>query len=704
MNIFRKIAGFLLFFSCFYYAKADEGMWTISQLDKALMQQMRKTGLKLSTDDIYNEKSPSLKDAVMLFDNAGTAEFVSDKGLIFTNHHCGRGRVQEVSTDAQNYLRDGFWAKSQAEEIPIKGLTVRVFIKQMDVTEQATQLLKTKGWRKVMSEMEKQYTDANQGYEASLDGYSNGDYILSIFQVFKDVRLVGVPPESIGNFGGETDNFEWPRHSADFSIFRVYADANNLPANYSESNKPYQPKAFLPISLSGVHEKDFAMVLGFPFMTQRHISSFDLMEKLNVENHATVVTKGKYIEVLEKEMNKDESIRLKYSDKNFSAGNVYKLSLGTLKQVGLSSALRDKQLEEKTFQTWIKADTARIRKYGNCLPTLEQNFKLEREAKYAHELMTGALFNDPSLFGIRSRGLVEALEKQDASEIDQQAERYRKWYQDFSKEYDATTDQAVVRSMLKLLKKEMKKEYLPDFYNTIDSTYQGNIDHYVDDLYAKSIFSSSSKIDLFLQHPDLSIKQDPLYLFGVSVFNKLMDVKKVYAKNDELIRNAKKQYKEGMREKNKGSLTYPDANFSLRLTYGTVAGANPRDGLSYKSRTTLKGVVEKEDSTHYEFFVSPKLKDLYFSKDFGRYGENDEMYVDFLTTTDITGGNSGSPVLNGKGELIGIAFDGNWESLAGSMIYEPEKNRTVNVDIRYALFIVDKFAHSSYIINELTIK
>jgi hypothetical protein len=704
MMDFRKMIGIPLVLLCFCQAKADEGMWTISKLDKALMQKMKQTGLTLQAGQIYNESAPSLKDAVMLFDNAGTAEFVSAKGLIFTNHHCGRRRVQEVSTDAHNYLRDGFWAQSQAEEIPIKGLTVKVFVKQIDVTEQATNLLKTKGIRKVMSELEKQYADTTQGYEASLDGFSNGDYLLSIYQVFQDVRLTGVPPESIGNFGGETDNFEWPRHSADFSIFRVYANAKNLPAAYSKDNKPYQPKAFLPVSLSGIHENDFAMTLGFPFMTQRRISSFELQEELQVKNRATVVTKGKLIEVLEKEMDKNESIRLKYSDKNFSAGNVYKLALGTLKQVGLSTALENKQKEEVEFQAWVQADTARIRKYGNCLSILEKNYQLERDAKYAHGLISGALFSDASLFGIRSRNLVENLEKNDRKELEKSIATFRRWYPAFAKEYDTATDQAVVRAMLKLLKKEMAKQFLPDFYATIDSTYHGNIDQYVDDLYAKSLFSTPEGIEKFLQNPTLSVKQDPLYNYGIAVYEKLIEVKNASSIYDTAIRNAKKRYKEGVREKNVGKLTYPDANFSMRLTYGTVAGANPRDGLSYKSRTTLKGVIEKEDSTNYEFLVSPRLKELYFKKDFGRYGENREMYVDFLTTTDITGGNSGSPVLNGKGELIGVAFDGNWESLAGSMIYEPEKNRTVNVDIRYALFIIDKFAHSSYILNELTIK
>ncbi|MDP4277299.1 MAG: S46 family peptidase [Bacteroidota bacterium] len=703
MKDVRKSAWLLLLLLSFGQVRADEGMWPVSRLSSPLMQKMGGIGLQLPAEKIYSETDPSLKDAVMVFDNAGTAEFVSAKGLIFTNHHCGRGRVQQVSTDAHNYLRDGYWATAQTEEIPIKGLTVRTLQKIVDVTDQATNLLKTKGIRKVSAELERQYNDTVKGLQASLDGYSDGTYFISVYQVFKDVRLVGVPPESIGNFGGETDNFEWPRHSGDFSIFRVYANANNLPADYSKNNKPYQPKAFLPISLAGVHDHDFAMTLGFPFMTQRHITSFELQEELD-KNRATAIAKGRYIDALGKEMDKDERIRLIYSDKNFSAGNVYKFSLGTYKQVNLSPVMESKRQDEAAYMAWVNADTARIKKYGNCLAVLEKNFALEKEPKFAHTLVSGALFNDASLFGIRSRGLVEALEHNNQNEVEREKVSLGKWYANFSKEYDSRTDQAVLCQMIKLLKNNLKKEYLPDFYTIIDTKYNGDIDKYVDDLYAKSIFSTPAGIEKFIKKPTLKIKQDPLYVYGVSVYNKLIDLKQAFSDYEAVIRSTKKVYNEGVREMEKDRLTYPDANFSMRLTYGTVAGANPRDGIYYKSQSTLKGVIEKEDSSNYEFVVSPKLKELYLKKEYGRYGENDEMNIDFLTSTDITGGNSGSPVVNGKGEMTGVAFDGNWESLAGSMVYEPDKNRSVNVDIRYALFVIDKYAHSSYVLNELTIR
>lgn len=682
---------------------ADEGMWTISHLDAPLMQKMKKIGLQLSADQIYSESAPSLKDAIMVFDNAGTAEFVSANGLVLTNHHCARGRAQEVSTAEHNYLRDGFWANSQAEEIPIKGLTVRVLVKQIDVTEKAVELLKTLGGRKASFTVEKLYNDSTHGIEASMDGYSDGKYLVSIYQVYKDVRMVGIPPESIGNFGGETDNFAWPRHSADFSVFRVYADANNQPAAYSANNKPFKPKHFLPTSLKGVQPNDYSMVLGFPFSTARHITSFEMIEEMDVKNRATGIAKGKYIEVVEREMNKDERVRLLYSDKNFSAGNSCKLALGTLKQVYLSPALAQKQESESEFRNWVQSDTARLRKYGECLDILERNYALEREPKYAHALLSGALFGDATLFGIRTRGVVELIDNKETSVLERQIASFRNWYKKFLTEYDSKTDQAIVLAMTKLLKKEMKKEYLPSFYTIIDKQYKGNIDAYVNDLYAKSIFTSKDSVEAFLAHPSKTVQQDPLYIFGISVYTKLMDLRKLSDKYAEEIRAYKKIYNQAMREKNAGTLTYPDANFSLRLSYGTVGGATPRDGLSYGFQTTLKGVMEKEDSTTYDFQVNPKLKALYLKKDFGRYGSKNEMPVDFLSNNDICGGNSGSPVLNGKGEIIGIAFDGNWESLASNIIFEPEKNRTISVDIRYALFIIDKFANNNYILNELSI-
>jgi len=704
MNYLKRFALLLLVTSTFTSVKADEGMWTLFNLDSALIVKMKALGCKLSADKIYNENNPSLKDAIVLFDGGCTGELVSANGLLFTNHHCGRDKVQKISTDTNNYIRDGYWAKSINEEIPIKGLNVKFLIKTIDVTSKALELLKTKGIRKVMSDIETQYNDSSLGYVASMDSYSTGQYFVSVYQVFDDVRLVGIPPESIGNFGGETDNFEWPRQSADFAIFRIYSNTKNLPAKYNTENKPYKPKIFLPISLEGPKENDFALTMGFPFMTQRYISSFDLKEELEIKHRATVITKGKYIDVIKKELDNSKSVRLKYSSKNFSAGNSYKLALGTIKLVNLSSAMTDKLNSEKDFKTWISKDTARLKKYGNCLDILRKNHEDQREPKYAHAVISGALFSDASLFGIRARNIIEILESKDQKKLNNAIDTYRKWYESFIKNYDVNTDIVIVKAMIKVVKNELKKEHLPDFYNILDEKYQGDIDKYVEEMYSKSILSSPASVASYLEKPDLTIKNDPLLIFGTSVYERLVDLKKQTSDQGVEIRAAKRLYEKGLMEKSSGSLIYPDANFSMRLTFGNISGISPRDGLSYNTRTTLKGVIEKEDTTNYEFLVSPKLKELYYKKDFGKYAENGQMYTCFLSSTDITAGNSGSPVVNGKGQLIGIAFDGNWESLASSIIFEPEKNRSINADIRYVLFVIDKYAGAKYILNELTIK
>lgn len=704
MNYLKKIALFVLIISTYTSVKADEGMWTLFNLDSALIVKMKAMGCKLSADKIYNENNASLKDAIVLFDGGCTGELVSANGLLFTNHHCGRDKVQKISTDSNNYIRDGYWAKSNTQEIPIKGLNVKFLIKTIDVTSKALELLKTKGLRKVMSDIETQYNDSLLGYSASMDSYSTGQYFVSVYQVFDDVRLVGIPPESIGNFGGETDNFEWPRQSADFAVFRIYANTKNLPAKYSAENKPFKPKTFLPISLDGPNENDFAITMGFPFMTQRYISSFDLKEELEIKHRATVITKGKYIDVIKKELDNSESVRLKYSSKNFSAGNSYKLALGTIKLVNLSTAMADKLNAENDFKTWISKDTARLKKYGNCLDVLRKNHEDQREPKYAHAVISGALFSDASLFGIRARNIIEILESKDQKKMNNAIDTYSKWYESFVKNYDVNTDKVIVKAMIKVVKNELKREHLPDFYKIIDEKYQGDIDKYVEEMYSKSILVSPAAVTTYLEKPDLTIKNDPLLIFGTSVYERLVDLKKQTSDQGVEIRSAKRLYEKGLMEKSSGSLIYPDANFSMRLTFGDVSGISPRDGLRYNTQTTLKGVIEKEDTTNYEFLVSPKLKELYYKKDYGKYAENGQMYTCFLSSTDITAGNSGSPVVNGKGQLIGIAFDGNWESLASSIIYEPEKNRSINADIRYVLFVIDKFAGAKYILNELTIK
>lgn len=704
MKFFKVGFGCLLCLLSIAQIRADEGMWLISKIDSVLAKKLRTGGLNIPINQLYSDEKASIKDAVLVFDNVGTAEVISSDGLIITNHHCGQDRIQQLSSNEHNYLKDGFWAGSFKDEIPVKGLSVRFLVKTVDVTEQVKKLNVKGGLRKVESELDKIYGNSEKNLTVSLDSYPGGLYLLSVYQIFNDVRLVGAPPVSIGNFGGDYDNFEWPRHSADFSLFRIYADSKNESAEYSPSNVPYHPKSVLPVSISGIKNQLFTMVVGFPFMTQRHITSYELQELQDVKNRAIIIAKTHRQNILKSEMDKSEAIRLKYAAKFFNSSNACKLALGSSKLIDQSPALKQKQQQELEFQTWANADSQRSQQYGKCLSELGKAYNKQHDAKYAHTFILNALATDAFLPGTRAASLVRLIENKEEEQLQKAVANYRQWFDTFQKEYDQETDRKVTNEMIKVVAKYVKKEYLPEFYKVIETKYKGDIDKYTNDLYNQSILSNPAKLNAFLKKPSLRIKADPFYIFGTSIYESLINLKKEFSDSGKEILAQTRIYHEGLSEKDRASGNYPDANFSMRLSYGKVAKVSPRDGLTYDSQTTLRGVMEKEDTTVYEYHVPSRLKELYEQKDYGRYGQDGEMYTCFLSTNDITGGNSGSPVLNANGELIGLAFDGNKESLASSVIYEPNKNRCINVDIRYVLFVIEKYAKANRLIDELTIR
>jgi len=704
MNFLKVALGSCLCLSALMPLQADEGMYLISKIDSTLASRIRKEGFALPFDRLYSDEHASVKDAILVFDNIGTGEVISHDGLIITNHHCGQDRIQQLSSDGHNYLKDGFWAASLKDEIPVKGLSVRFLVKTIDVSAEVKSNYAKVSLRKVESELEKKYGDPSRKTSVSLDAYPSGLYLLSVYQTFNDVRFVGAPPVSIGNLGGDYDNFEWPRHSADFSLFRIYSNASNEPAEYSPSNVPFHPKSVLPVSLSGIKNGQFTMVAGFPFMTQRHITSFELLEMQQVKSPAAIIPKTARLAIMKREMDGNEAIRLKYSAKYFNASNANKLAVGSTRLIDQSAALKIKLEDEQQFQKWADETPGRKQEYGLCLLNLQKAYEKQHDAKYAHTFILNALGTDAFVPGTRAASIVRLLESNDKEALGRAVSNYRQWYDSFQREFDEATDRKITRELIKLTAKYVKEDKLPSFYKIIKEKYKGDIDKYTDDLYGKSVLLKRDKLEAYLKNPSLKIKNDPLYIFGTSVYESLIDLKKEFTDTGREIIALNHLYQKGMTEKGAYVNGYPDANFSMRLSYGKVAGVSPRDGLTYESQTTLDGVMEKEDTTVYEYHVPALLKELYHKKDYGRYGQNGVMYTCFLSTNDITGGNSGSPVLNQNGELIGLAFDGNKESLASSVIYEPNKNRCINVDIRYVLFIIEKYGNAGRILKELEIK
>lgn len=682
--------------------KAAEGMWPMATIDSALVIQMQQLGAAAWKMQLYQENEPSFKDAVVLFDQGCTATFVSSQGLLFTNYHCVINRLQQLSTPENNILHKGFWASTFEEELPVKGLSVRLLLRSVNVTQEAQKLLETHSHRSMAMHLERVYNQPDKNIVSQLESYSDGQYVVSVYQQFTDLRLVGVPPESLGNFGGATDNFQWPRHTADFAVFRVYANAHNLPASYAATNVAYQPAHYFPISLEGVQEHDFVMSIGFPGNTQRDIHSFKLQEELEVKHATTLLTKGKYAEVVNEAMQQCSLVTLKYTHKHFLAANSAKFSSGVIAGMASTSALTHKQQFEREMEHWIQSDERRSKKYGHVLSSLSALYSQRQLVRYAHALLSGALFGDASLFGIRTRNIVEILQKNDTAELSRAVESLERWHNGFMPTYDVTTDKLIVKAMVQLVRKHLPTHFLPAFFSVIDQQFQGDTDKYVDFMFSNTLYFSPKKWQGFLREPSLRVLDDPLFQFGVSIYDTLIALRREGAQHSEELRAAEQLFQEARLAMQPQS-TSPNANGSMRLTFGQVKSFSPRDAVLYESKTTLDGLIAKACEHHADFTVSNRLRYLHAQANYGPYAVRNELYTCFLSTTDITSGNSGSPVLNAKGQLTGLAFDGNFESLAGIYWYDKSRNRAINVDVRFILFVIDRYAQSTHILSELTL-
>ena len=680
------------------------------------MAVMNKMGLKLTAEDIYSITDSSMKDAVVFFGEGCTGEIISDRGLILTNHHCGMNQIQEHSTVDKDLLKDGFWAYTEKEELPNPELTVKFLISIEDVSERINNELSdtmTEVSRKeiistISGEIEEEATEDTH-YQAEVKSlYEGNNFYVFIYEVFKDVRLVGAPPSSIGKFGQDTDNWMWPRHTGDFCLFRVYTDPDGNPAEYSEDNIPYKPKYYLPISIKGINSGDFAMVLGYPGRTYRYITSYDIQELLEITHPNRIKIRNIRQQILLEDMMESEKVNIQYAAKYFKSSNYWKFSIG--QSQGLKRLkIHDKKKElEKRFTEWVSQDNERQKKYGNSIELIENAIEKRKTLQHANQYIYEAFFRSSEIFRFANRAnwLYSAMPKNNYNKeiINYLAQDLKEGGENHFANYNPPTDNDVTLAMIKLYKENVHEEQHPEFYTIIQKKYKGNYEKYVRLMFSKSIFADQNKYNEFIQNPSIKVlKKDPAFIAVKSIYLKYLENRnKLKEINNELNRG-RRLYMAGLREMQKNKIFYPDANSTMRLTYGTVGDYSPRDAVHYDHFTLLQGVMEKENPDNWEFAVPPKLKKLYEKKDYSNYGIDGKMNVCFITDNDITGGNSGSPVINDKGQLIGLAFDGNWEAMSGDIIYEPDLQKCICVDIRYVLFIIDKYAGATNIINELKI-
>jgi hypothetical protein len=699
---------------------AGEGMWLpllISQLNE---KEFRDLGFRLSPEDIYSINNSSLKDAIVLFGGGCTAELVSNQGLILTNHHCGFSNIQRHSTLDHNYLEDGFWAQSMGEELPNQGLTITFLIRMEDVTSKVLA-----GTLPHMSEKERSATirkaseklesEAEKGttYKASVKSFYNGNqYYLVITETFKDVRLVGAPPSSIGKFGGDTDNWMWPRHTGDFSVFRIYADKDNKPADYSKDNVPYQPRKSLAISLKGVREGDFTFVYGFPGSTQEYLPSYAVDLAVNIRNPIATQLRGEKLAIYNRAMESDMDIRLKYAVKAAGIANFWKKMLGESQGIRQAGGIGKKQDFETQFTTWLRSNPDQQVKYSSLLADYKKSCEDFKPVHRAYTYLTeGALGVEIIRYANGFNNLVKQCNDKKTSdvEITTMAKRLKTGAENHFRSYSPAIDEAVFAALMKLYGNGCNADYQPDFLKTVTTRYKGDYEAWAHDVYKHSIFADSLKMKDFLENftrkKGKRIEKDPAYMIAISVYSFLQnslnpELLRFYGKADSLQRVYMKAQMEMQPEKP----FYPDANSTLRITYGKVAGYNPADAVNYRCYTTLDGVMEKEDPDISDYQVSPRLRDLYNRQDFGRYaGTDGKMPLAFIATNHTTGGNSGSPVLDADGNLVGINFDRCWEGTMSDMMYDPDRCRNIALDIRYCLFIIEKYAGASRLISEMNI-
>jgi hypothetical protein len=698
--------------------RADEGMFLVHLIGDKTYADMQKRGLKLSKEQLYSMNKSSIKDAIVIFGGGCTAELVSKEGLLFTNHHCGYGNIAAASSVEHNYLRDGFWAKSKAEEIVCPGLSVQFLVKIDDVTEAVNAKLKDIKPADYISKLPgilKEMSDkASEGtaYEVRISSFFKGNQFLQFtYERYKDVRLVGTPPESIGKFGGDTDNWEWPRHTGDFSIFRVYMSADGKASTeYKKENVPFQPKHFLPVSIKGLNDGDYAMIYGYPGGTNRYETSFGVKLKTDIENPSLVNLRDERLKAMLAEMVKDPAVKIQLASSYAGIANYWKFFDGESKQLLKHKVYEQKQADEKAFENWAKGKA----EYDNLFANMKSVYDAWTPYAKSRVYFTEGILGSPLLAYLKSlETALSSTATTAAQEVAKAIDAFKSSREKFIKDENVPSDQNIMATMLRMFFTDIISNQIPaDFYMGIKQTY-GQLDlddtykRFSKDVFSKTLILNDAAFNAFVNKPDLeTLRNDPAYKTAqVFVDNYNTKIKSHFTEYNANSFAWNNKYQKGILEMKKGTTLYPDANFTMRVSYGNVKSYTPRDAVKYSEVTTLKGIMEKYKPGDYEFDAPAKLLELIKNKDYGQYADKKtgDVVVGFITTNDITGGNSGSPVINAKGELIGLAFDGNYEALSHKIAFDADLNRTICLDVRYLLFIVDKLGGAKNIIDELVL-